>query len=252
MFTCIIIDDESKARVLLRAMLERYAPDLQILEDCPDVPTGVKAIKKLKPDLVFLDIEMPGHSGLELLDFFSEDEVHFDVIFTTAYDEYAIQAFRFAAIDYLLKPLQPQQLQDAVARFAKKSKRGNDKRLEVLKANMNPEEPSGDKRIIVPIGQSLKFLRVRDIIMIKGEGAYSEVYLKEGEKLLVSKNLKHFEDLFQGLPKFLRVHKSYIINIDEVVEYSKSSGGVIYMTGNLQAGVSTDKLEDFMRLMQAS
>src|SRR5688572_5125066 len=129
MYSCVIIDDENKARVLLRAMLERYAPDLNILADCNDLPTGVKAIKKLKPDLVFLDIEMPGYSGLELLDFFDEEELNFDVIFTTAYNEYAVQAFRFSAIDYLLKPLQPQQLQDAVERFIKKTERESSKRL---------------------------------------------------------------------------------------------------------------------------
>ncbi len=250
MFNAIIIDDESKARVLLRAMLERYAPELNIVADCNDLPSGVKAIKKFKPDLVFLDIEMPGHSGLELLDFFSENEMNFDVIFTTAYNEYALQAFRFSAIDYLLKPLQPQQLQDAVQRFVKKTERESSKRLELLKSNLSADDNIGDRRIVVPIGQSLKFIRLRDIILIKGEGAYSEIFLKEGEKLLISKNLKHFEDLLQDVPKFIRAHKSYIVNMDEVVEYSRSSGGIIHMTGSLTASISPDKLEEFLRMMQ--
>src|SRR5688572_32935140 len=137
MYSCVIIDDENKARVLLRAMLERYAPDLNILADCNDLPTGVKAIKKLKPDLVFLDIEMPGYSGLELLDFFDEDELTFDVIFITAYIEYAIQAFRFSAIDYLLKPLQQQQLIDAVERLVMKSEKQRTNLLEASKSNLN-------------------------------------------------------------------------------------------------------------------
>lgn len=249
-YTCIIIDDEGKARVLLNAMLERYCPELEIVAECVDLPTGVKAIKKLNPNLVFLDIEMPGYSGLELLDFFDEEELTFDIIFTTAYNEYAIQAFRFSAIDYLLKPLQYQQLQEAVDRFIKKNEKEAGKRLEALKENLNTDEPVGEKRIVVPIGQSLKFLRLSDIVMIKGEGAYSEVNLKDGEKLLASKNLKHFEDMLSGVPRFFRSHKSYIINVQEVVEYSKSDGGMIQLKGNLNAGISPDKLEEFLKMMQ--
>lgn len=116
---CIIIDDEPKARALLEAIIKDYCPQLQLMALCEDLPSGVKAIKKYQPSLVFLDIEMPGHSGLELLDFFNEEEVNFNVIFTTAYDEYAIRAFRFSAIDYLLKPIQHTQLVEAVDRFFK-------------------------------------------------------------------------------------------------------------------------------------
>jgi two-component system LytT family response regulator len=184
-----------------------------------------------------------------LLDFFDEDELTFDVIFITAYNEYAIQAFRFSAIDYLLKPLQQQQLIDAVERFIKKTEKQSVNRLETLKSNLNTDEPIGEKRIVVPIGQSLKFLKLSDIVMIKGEGAYSEVVLRHGEKLLASKNLKHFEEMLSGVPRFFRSHKSYIINMHEVVEYSKSDGGVIHMKDNLTAGISPDKLDDFMKLM---
>lgn len=248
-FPCIIIDDEGMARKLLKAMLESYCPDLEVVAECADLPSGVKAIKKFGPKLVFLDIEMPGYSGLELLDFFDEDEITFDVIFITAYNEYAIQAFRFSAIDYLLKPLQQQQLIDAVNRFVKKSEKQTSRKLEALKSNLNIEEPIGEKRIVVPIGQTLKFLRISDIVMIKGEGAYSEVVLSGGEKLLASKNLKHFEEMLMDIPRFFRSHKSYIINMHDVVEYSKSDGGVIFMKGNLTAGLSIDKLEEFMKLM---
>jgi two-component system, LytTR family, response regulator len=216
------------------------------------LPTGVKAIKKFAPRLVFLDIEMPGYSGLELLDFFDDEEISFDIIFITAYNEYAIQAFRFSAIDYLLKPLQQQQLIDAVDRFIKKTEKESSRRLNTLKSNLNADEPLSEKRIVVPIGQSLKFLKLSDIILIKGDGAYSEVQLRGGEKILASKNLKHFEELLSGIPRFFRSHKSFIINIHEVVEYSKSDGGVIHMKDNLTAGISPDKLEEFMKLMQGS
>jgi two-component system LytT family response regulator len=250
-FPCVIIDDESMARKLLKAMLDTYCPDLEVVAECSDLPSGVKAIKKYAPKLVFLDIEMPGYSGLELLDFFDEDEVTFDVIFITAYNEYAIQAFRFSAIDYLLKPLQHQQLVDAVDRFIKKSEKQTSQKLEALRGNLNAEEPVGEKRIVIPIGQSLKFIKVSDIVLIRGEGAYSEVVLFSGEKLLASKNLKHFEDMLSNVPRFFRSHKSYIINIQHVLEYSKSDGGVIFMKGeNNTAGLSVDKVDEFLKLMQ--
>ena len=114
MVKCIIIDDEPKARNLLEAIIEQYCPDLTIEALCEDLPTGIKAIKKHKPELIFLDIEMPGHSGLELMDFFDDEEVNFGIIFTTAYNEYALQAFRFSAIDYLLKPIQHTTLIETV------------------------------------------------------------------------------------------------------------------------------------------
>ena len=196
------------------------------------------------------DIKYYSPTTCWLLDFFDEDELTFDVIFITAYNEYAIQAFRFSAIDYLLKPLQQQQLIDAVNRFIKKAEKQSSKKLEALKTNLNAEEPIGEKRIVVPIGQSLKFLKLSDIVMIKGEGAYSEVVLSDETKLLASKNLKHFEEMLSGIPRFFRSHKSYIINIHDVVEYSKSDGGVIHMKGSHTAGLSTDKLEEFMKLMQ--
>lgn len=249
-YPCIIIDDEGMARKLLKAMLDEYCPELEVVAECADLPSGIKAIKKFNPMLVFLDIEMPGYSGLELLDFFDEDEINFDVIFITAYNEYAIQAFRFSAIDYLLKPLQQQQLVEAVQRFVKKSDKEVSKKLDTLKINLNADDPISDKRIVIPIGQTLKFLKLNDIVLIKGEGAYSEVQLADGEKLLASKNLKHFEDLLHGIPRFFRSHKSYIINVHDVVEYSKSDGGLIHMKNNLTAGISPDKLDEFLKLMQ--
>ena len=118
-YPCIIIDDESMARKLLHAMLQSYCPELEVVAECADLPSGVKAIKKFGPKLVFLDIEMPGYSGLELLDFFDEDELTFDVIFITAYNEYAIRAFKVNSVDYLLKPIDKNDLINALEKFRK-------------------------------------------------------------------------------------------------------------------------------------
>ena len=246
MIKSIIIDDEPKARLVLQAVLEQYCPNVTVLEHCADLPSGVKAIKKNKPELVFLDIEMPGHSGLELLDFFAPEEVNFNIIFTTAYNEYALQAFRFSAIDYLLKPIQHNQLMEAVARFEQKKGILQQQQILALQQNLLPNNNIEDKRIIVSAGQSYKLLNPADILMIKGDGAYSEIFLKDGSSMIASKNLKHFEDALLQIPFFFRSHKSYIVNINCVMEYVKSDGGFLKLKGNLTAGIASDKVDVFL------
>jgi two-component system LytT family response regulator len=246
MTTCILIDDEPRARLLLRAIIGQYCTGLTIAAECADLPSGVKAIKKHRPELVFLDIEMPGHSGLELLDFFNEEEIDFSVIFTTAYNAYAIQAFRFSAIDYLLKPLEHTLLVEAVQRFFNQKNRAQAKQLKQLQENLDANRNWEEKKLVVPNGQSYRFLHPQDIYMIKGEGAYSEIYLNDGTKLLASKNLRHFEETLMGVPGFFRSHKSYLINLQAVNEYVKSDGGYLKMKGNLQAGISSDKVDEFL------
>jgi two-component system, LytTR family, response regulator len=246
---CIIIDDESKARILLESVIKNYCPELELVALCEDLPSGIKAIKKYKPSLVFLDIEMPGHSGLELLDFFNEDEIDFNVIFTTAYNEYALQAFRFSAIDYLLKPIQHTQLAEAVERFLRKQHQQKGLQLMSLKENLSASKNWEDKRIAVPSGQTIHFFKPSEIIMIKGEAAYSEIHLSNGNRLLASRNLRHFEEMLQPIPIFFRSHKSYIINRQAVKEYVKSDGGYLSLVNGLQAGISTDKVSEFLSVM---
>lgn len=246
---CIIIDDESKARLLLKSVITDYCPQLEVVALCEDLPAGIKAIKKYKPALIFLDIEMPGHSGLELLDFFNEDEVDFNVIFTTAYNEYALQAFRFSAIDYLLKPIQHTQLVEAVERFLKRQHVKKGEQFKTLKENLIDTSNWESKRIAVPSGQTIHFFKPSEIIMIKGEAAYSEIHLSNGQKMLASRNLRHFEEMLTPLPIFFRSHKSYIINRQAVKEYVKSDGGYLSLTNGLQAGISADKVSEFLDKM---
>jgi two-component system, LytTR family, response regulator len=250
MITSIIIDDEPRARALLQAIVDQYCPTVTVLAQCDDLTSGVKAIKKLKPNLVFLDIEMPGHSGLELLDFFSPEEVNFGVIFTTAYNEYALQAFKLSAIDYLLKPIQHTQLMQAVERYSQKTAMLQSQQVQAMKHNLNTSESSEDKRIVVAAGQTYKLLNPKEIIMIKGEGAYSEIHLEDGSKIVASKNLKHFEETLNMLPAFFRSHKSYLINLKSVIEYVKSDGGHLVLKGNLLAGISSDKVDTFLGKLQ--
>lgn len=241
----IIIDDEKRARVNLSLLLAEYCPNVEVIAECENLSSGVKSIRKLQPDLIFLDIEMPGHSGLELLDFFDEEEVNFGIIFTTAYNEYAVQAFKFSAIDYLLKPIAPEELAEAVKRAQKQKQKMES--FKVLKENLQQETLT---KIAVPSANSLIFLDSTKIQYIKGEGAYSEVFFTDSPKRLVSRNLKNFEDILCPDNRFIRVHKSYIVNFDHVIAFNKSEGGYLEMGNNIQIPVSPDKAQTILDRIQ--
>lgn len=250
MIKCIIIDDEPKARILLQTIIEEYCTDTVVVAKCEDLPSGVKAIKREKPQLVFLDIEMPGHSGLELLDFFNDDEITFSIIFTTAYNEFALKAFKFSAIDYLLKPLEHTQIVEAVERYKKMQHNNTSLHLKQFQSNMVPSKPIEDKRIIIHTTQTIHFIKPLSIVMIKGESAYSEIYLDDGSKFLASKNLKHFQESLADFPQLIRSHKSYIINTNFIKQYSKQDGGCVIFSNNLTALISTDKFDEIINILK--
>jgi len=230
----IIIDDEKRARVSLSLLLKEYCPEVELVAECENLPEGVKSIRKYNPDLVLLDIEMPGHSGLELVDFFDEKEINFSIIFTTAYNEYAIQAFKLSALDYLLKPIIPEELANAISRMERQ------KSLQFKALSENIQNESFEK-IAVPSGNSLILLKISDIIYIKGEGSYAEVNMNDKSKHMVSRNLKNFEEILLKDKRFLRSHKSYLVNFDEVVSYNKSDGGWLDMKNGASIPVSNEK-----------
>lgn len=230
----IIIDDEQQARISLRLLLEEFCPEIELADECENLPRGVKSIRKNKPDLVFLDIEMPGHSGLELLDFFDEDEIDFGIIFTTAYSKYAVDVFKFSAIDYLLKPISPEKLSESVQRYEKKKNKYYKTLGEAFK-------PQNFNKIAVPSGSQLILLNTDEISFIKGERAYSEIFMNDGRKILVSRNLKKFEELFENFPSFLRIHKSYIVNFEQILSFTKSDGGWVKLKSGTDIPVSPER-----------
>jgi two-component system, LytTR family, response regulator len=238
--TAVIIDDEPNARMLLREMLKMTCPDVQVLEECPDLPHGVKALRKLKPMLVFLDIEMPGHSGLELLDFFNEDEVDFSIIFTTAYHAYAIQAFKLNAIDYLLKPLDAGDLEAAVARYVRRQGVSNIAQVRQM------SQQAQQRKIAVPSGTTLKFLEPDQIVYLKADNTYTEIVLVDETKLVVSRTLKNFEEALADDKNFFRCHKSYIVNMLHVTQYNKSDGGSLLLRNKYEVGIAQDKVQEFL------
>lgn len=223
----IVIDDESHARDVLTELIRLYCPAIEIVAEAEDVPSGVVEINKHFPDVVFLDIEMPKYSGLELLNFFRE--VDFDIIFVTAYSEYAIQAFEVSAIDYLLKPVQIEQLEKAVAkisgRSADRDRRG---KFSALAANFTSDEL---KKIALPVSDGLIFINLEDVLYFEADGAYTKVFCRDRDSLLISKKLKRFEELLESNALFYRIHRSALIHLKCVTRYNRQENSVEMQNG---------------------
>lgn len=218
MIKAIIIDDEEAAVRVLTHLIKDYIPDLEIIATARNVPDGVLAINRNKPDVVFLDIEMPDYSGFELLEFFNE--VKFEIIFTTAYSQYAVQAFEVSAVDYVLKPIQIAKLEEAIVKLRNRlESSGMNERLLVLKENLRENRV---KKIALPVSDGLLFVNIDEIIHLDADGAYTNVWIKGHPTIMVSKNLKYFEDLLVKEPGFFRPHRSHIINLNYLKKYSRT------------------------------
>lgn len=241
----IIIDDEARARTLMRKMLNEYCKEVEVIADCADLPAGVKAIRKMKPDIVFLDIEMPGYSGLELLDFFDEHEIGFSIIFVTAYNNYAIKAFKMSAVDYLLKPVEPGDLEQAIERLKRRDARERNNNIATLKENLKED---GLDSIAVPDAHSVKFLKLDEIMYFKADNTYTDIFFADGSKLTISRTLKNIEDTLAGTAHFFRCHKSYVINTKFMTDYVRSDGGYLVLKGKHTIPVSPDKVQDLLDL----
>lgn len=239
----IIIDDERMARTLLGGMLAEFCGNVELLDSCPDLPSGIKAIRKHKPDIVFLDIEMPGYSGLEILDFFDENEIDFSIIFTTAYNQYALQAFKLSAIDYLLKPIDSAELEKAIERYQKTETKKN---YQVLRDNLNV---NAAQKLAVHTINSVKFIETDQILFLKAEGAYTEIMLTNGKVITASKGLKKYEEILKDNRSFFRCHKSYIINLNYVSEHIKSDGGYLRLADHHEVSLSSEKVMELYKLM---
>ncbi len=247
MLTAIIVDDEGKARRILESFLTDYCPTVQILGMAEDVPQAVKAIKKFEPDVVFLDIEMPGYNGFQLLEFF--DEINFDIVFTTAYSEFALKAFQVSAIDYLLKPIQIEQLMNAVKKVERI--KGNSlikERIQTLQTNL---EEFKIKKIVVPLSEGSLFIELKEIIYLKAEGSYVNFFLKDGTKILASKNIKDFEDQLTQTDGFYRTHRSFLINTAFVTNVS-SDNAEVTLNGKATVAIARERKQDFMQYLKAA
>lgn len=236
----IIIDDEARARNTLSTLLKEYHPQVDIVASCANVPDGVLAINQKRPQLVFLDIEMPEYNGFELLSFFRE--IDFQVIFVTAYNEYAIKAFEVSAVDYLLKPVDIDKLKSAIAKVEEKLNSFDmQNKLEVLKDSFKTGQFN---RIALPVSEGLLFIEVPDIVFLEAEGSYTNVWLHNGSKILVSKKLKFFEEILDARPNFFRSHRSFIVNINFLKKYNKNESSLTLDNGKT-AYISRDRKAEF-------
>ena len=201
----ILIDDEENARQALKSLLELYFPEVSVLAQCEDVPSGVRAINSFKPNLVFLDIDMPGYSGLRLIEFFSADQLDFQIVFITAYNQYAVQAFEMSALDYILKPVGKDDLGRAISK-AKKLMESESmvERMAALKVNLTNDAP---KRIAVPSASGYNFVAVDQLMRLQSDGPYTHLVQTNGEKMMASRTLKEFDDMLQTN----RPHKCFLL-----------------------------------------
>jgi two-component system, LytTR family, response regulator len=246
MIRALIIDDEERGRETLLNLLKTYCPEVKVLKLCDSVESGIKAIEEYAPELLFLDIEMNKATGFDLLE--QLPGIDFDVIFTTAHENYALRAIKFCAIDYILKPIDVEELKVAVEKvITKKAKESFQAKFDLLLHNQHQSNPK-NHRIAVSTNDGLVFLNVSDIIRCEADGSYTLFCLKNNEKIFVSKNLKEYEDLLSD-HNFFRVHNSSLINLKEIVKYVRGDGGYVIMTDNAKVDVSKRKKDAFLTLI---
>ena len=246
MYKAIIVEDELHSREFLKNIVSSYCPGLTIAALAGSVEEGVAAIQQHQPDIVFLDIEMQTGTGFDLLQQFPQPT--FDVIFTTAYDHYAIRAIKFSAVDYLLKPIDIEELQQSVAKVIEKKKNNTGQQaLQILLKNLQAPQ-TAEQSITLSTSDGLEFIPLHQIIRIEASGPYSHFYLKDKKKIIVSRNLKEYETLLTD-HGFFRVHNSHIINMKEVKRMIKTDGGYAVMSDDSNITISPKKKEEFFEMI---
>ena len=244
MIKAVIIEDESKSRELLNTLIQKYCQGIVIVDMAENVQTGIEAIRKHNPDIIFLDISMPDGTGFDLLS--KVQDIKFDIIFTTATDKYALKAIKYSALDYLLKPIDVEELKSAINKISEKqSNLSSVENLNFLLQNLKQNNDNYNK-ITLPTGNAYEIVSVKDIVRLEAEGSYTNFYLAGGKKLMVSASLKHYEDL---LPEkdFIRVHHHHLINMNHVVRFLKVDGGYAVMSDNKQVEISRRKKDFFLQ-----
>lgn len=212
-----IVDDELSAREILENLLLRFHPEHSIVGIYEDLPQAIIGIQETTPDLIFLDIEMPEYAGFEIVNFF--DEINFKIVFTTAYSKYALQAFELSAIDYLLKPIEIERLAQAVLKVEQSVEAEHYRqKLDDLAGLMRRPE----QRLSYLEKGFTEFISLSDIVALEAQRAYTSVHTKQGNTIVISKNIKQFETEFADAHQFMRIHRSWIINLDELVKFSKT------------------------------
>jgi two-component system, LytTR family, response regulator len=243
MLKAIIIDDEPYCCEILAAMLEADCPETVVAGIYNNASDALAAIRQHSPDLVFLDVEMPKMNGFEMLE--QLPAINFHLVFTTSYDQYALKAIRFSAIDYLLKPIDRQELKRAVQKVNEKIQVPVPQQLEILmqklKQNSNPVN-----KVALPTMEGLQMIPIENIISCESDDNYTSIQLKGGKKILVTRSLKDMEEILEQ-HSFIRVHRFYLVNLNEIEKYIKGEGGYLVMSDATTIDVARNKKETLLR-----
>lgn len=242
----IIVDDEKHCREVLTLLLQKHCPKVTIQAACADAVTALKAIDQQQPDILFLDIEMPDMNGFEMLEKIRDPE--FEIIFTTAYNEYAIKAIKHSALDYLLKPIDKDELILAVKRVQKAKNQKAGARVDSLLELLNSKKPS--RRFAVSTIEGLIMVNMDDILFCESDSAYCRLFFREQTKpMVISKTLKEVEEVLQG-NNFCRIHHSYVINMKYVDRYIRGEGGEVIMSNGVHLPISRTRKQEFLNLLE--
>ncbi len=248
MYKTIIVDDEKGCRDSLENLLQEF-PEINIVAIVDSITLAQEAIINLQPQLVFLDIEMPGGTGFELLEKISP--INFDIIFTTAYDQYAIKAIKYSALDYLLKPIDPNELGEAITRFTSKKHDQNliNDKFKTLLNNISGE--TTHQKIAIPDGEGLNFIKISEIIRFQSDGSYTYMHTIGNKKpTLISKPIGDYQEMLTNEP-FARIHRSHLINLQHVAKYVKGEGGYAIMSDDSKVEVSRRKKAEFIEVLSS-
>ncbi|HLX92249.1 MAG TPA: LytTR family DNA-binding domain-containing protein [Puia sp.] len=243
MLTAIIVDDEIHCCRTLETLLKKECPAVNVLASCNSAEEGLRSIHASNPDLVFLDVEMPRMNGFQMLG--QLQTIDFHLIFVTSYDAYALKAIRFSAIDYLLKPVERDELKLAVEKVILRMQAPSRAQLDIILEKLKqPVSPAN--KIALPTMEGLQMVAVESIIHCEAEDNYTTLYLKNKKKVVVSSTLKVIEELLED-HCFIRIHRSFLVNINEIEKYVKTDGGFVVMSDGVQVYVSRNKKEELIR-----
>ena len=244
----VIIDDEQHSIDTLKWKLENYCPQVEIVAAFDSPSEGITYLKATPPDLLFLDIEMPMLNGFDVLEELGTN-LPFDIIFVTAYDNFGIQAVKFSALDYLLKPVQNKELKEAIEKHLRKTQHKiPSEQIDLLLNNVNAEKKGKVGKIALASKESIEFVEPTEIICCEANSNYTNVHLSEGRKRVISKTLKEFEDMLSPY-HFFRPHNSFLINLKGVKEFIRGDGGYMVMENKMQIPVSKNRKEELMELL---
>lgn len=243
--TVVIIDDEADARRVIRKYLERYFPTFQIAAEADNFQDAVNIIEANQPDILFLDIQLNDATGFDVLDKLDIFPQTMGIIFTTAYDQFALKAYQYKALDYLLKPIEPEAFQQSVERIVNLQNQPVSEEDPISSQVLNLE-----KRVGVPTNEGIKLIAIDSIVFLEADASYCKVFLSDGKTLVVSKPMKFFTLKLESLPYFIKPHKSYFVNLKHLEEYIKEDGGCLRMSNGQDIPISRQKKDEILAYIQ--